>query len=364
MISIAKPVLGHEEIDAVKQVLASGQITQGRLTKELEQRFANLCDSNFAVALNNGTAALHTALYALGIGKGDEVIVPPFTFVATANAVLMQQASLVFADVEDETFNLDPGQVEKHITPRTKAIIAVNLYGHPADYDSLRALADKHDLFIIEDAAQSHGALYHGRPAGSLGDIAAFSFYATKNMMCAEGGIITTTKDDWAEKCRRFRHHGQSEQTRYEYDDLGYNYRMNDIQAAIALEQLKRLHDMNEKRILNARALTRGLGHVDHIQTPVVREGVRHVYHQYTILVEKHRDALLNHLRDNGVGAGVYYPKPLHLHPHFRKLGFSEGDFPVSELLSTKVISLPVHPSVSEKDIEKIISVVKSGVKA
>lgn len=363
MIPIAKPFIGEEEKKAVIEVLESGMIAQGAKVKELEEEFAKLCNVNYAVALTNGTSALHASLYALGIKPGDEVITAPFTFVSSANCALMQGARPVFADVEEKTFNIDPEAVKEKLTPKTRAIIPIDLYGQVYDYKAIKEIAEDNNLFIVEDACQAINAEFEGKKAGNFGDIAAFSLYATKNVVSGEGGIVTTNNEKYAELIRRFRHHGQSEQTRYEYRDMGYNYRMTDILAAIALEQLKKIEDFTAKRIKNAEKLSAGLRDIEGIQVPHVKENARHVFHQYTIKVggfTLSRDKLVEHLKKNGVGAAVFYPKPLHLHPHFAKLGYNQGDFPVSEALSRQVISLPVHPLVSEEDIERIVEVIRN----
>jgi len=356
MIHIAKPLLGVEEQEAVKEVLASGMLAQGKKVGELEHRFAELCGARHAVAVNSGTAAIHSSLAALGINKGDEVITVPFTFVATANPIIMQGAKPVFVDVKEDTFNIDTEKIEEKITDKTKAIVAVDLYGQVYDFDSVNAIADKHNLMIVEDACQAVNAELNGKKAGTFGSMAAFSFYATKNMITGEGGMITTDNAEYAELARRFRHHGQSEQTRYEYHDLGYNYRMMDLQAAIAIEQLKKIGGFTKKRIENAKVLTDGLAGIHGLQVPYVKPNAKHVFHQYTIKVDSdRRDKLVLYLKDKGVGTGIYYPKPLHLHRQFMKYGYKEGDFPVSEGLSKQVVSLPVHPALTEDDLNKII---------
>lgn len=366
MIPIAKPVIGEREKELVNEVLESGILAQGPKVKALEEQFAQLCGTKHAIAVTSGTAAIHAALYAAGVGPGDEVITVPFTFVATANPILMQGADIVFCDIKEDTFNIDPESVRKKVTGKTKAIIAVDLYGQPCDYDALRGIAEEHGLVIIEDACQAVNAYAGDVKAGALGDLGCFSLYATKNMMSGEGGIITTDDDQYAELCRRFRHHGQSEQTRYQYYDLGYNYRMTDLQAAVALGQLEKVDSFTNRRIENAKALNEGLSDVTGLVLPVEKEGHTHVYHQYTIRVTDEfpltRDELLAHLKERGVGAGVYYPKPLHLHPHFSRMGYAEGAFPVAEKASKDVISLPVHPQVTPEDINTIIQVVKEAV--
>jgi perosamine synthetase len=359
MIPIAKPIISTEEKEAVMKVMESGMLAQGKRVQELEVEFAKYSGTKYAIAVNSGTAALHASLYALGIKEGDEVITTPFTFIATANSIIMQNAKPVFVDIEKDTFNIDPKKIIEKITPKTKAILFVDLFGHIANIDEIKKIAKEHNLKLIEDACQAHGAEFKDQKAGTFGDMAAFSFYATKNMMCGEGGIITTDNEEYMELAKRFRHHGQSEQTRYQYYDLGYNYRMLDITAAIALVQLKKVEDFTEKRIHNAKLLNEGLSKITWIQIPKIIAGYKHVYHQYTIKVDETiRDKLIEYLKENEIGCGVFYPKPLHLHPFFIKQGYKEGDFPVSEEISKQVISLPVNPAVSEEDVEKIIKVI------
>ncbi len=358
MIPIAKPAIGEEEKKAVLEVLESGMLAQGEKVKELEKRFAAYCGAKHAVAASSGTAALHMGLYSTGIKEGDEVITTPFTFVSTANSIIMQGARPVFVDINPKTFNIDPEKIEEAVTKKTKAIIPVDLYGQPYDYDAVRRIADKHNLMLIEDACQAVGAELNGNKVGKLGTISAFSLYATKNIVAGEGGIITTDDEKIAEMARRFRHHGQSEKTRYEYHDLGYNYRMTDMQAAIGLEQLKKVDSLNSKRIENAGILTEGLKGIKGIKTPTVGAGTKHVFHQYTIRVDGFklsRDQLVEELKDKGIGCAVFYPKPLHMHPHFARFGYKKGDFPMSEEAAEQVLSLPVHPSVSKDDVKEII---------
>lgn len=359
MIGIAKPVIGEEEKKAVIDVIDSGMLAQGPKVKEFEEKFASFCGTNYAVAVNSGTAALHAALHAAGIKEGDEVITVPFTFVATANPILMEHAKIIFVDVDKETFCIDPEKVKEKITENTKAIIAVDLYGQAADYDGLKKIAEEKGIKIIEDACQAVGAELNGVKAGKLGDIGCFSLYATKNMMSGEGGVITTDNEEYAELCKRFRHHGQSEKTRYEYHDIGYNYRMMDLQAAIALEQLKKVDGFNTKRIENAKILVEGLSKIKGVTLPKVKENAKHVYHQFTIKVEEDfccsRDELIEKLKGKGIGSAIFYPKPLHLHPHFAKMGYNEGDFPVSERLAKQVLSLPVHPSLTKEEVESVV---------
>lgn len=367
MINVSKPIIGKEEINAVVSVMQSGMIVQGPKTKELEDEFSKYCGTKFAVALNSGTAAIHTGLYAFGISAEDEVITSPFTFVASANPILMQNAKVVFADISEEDFNLDPKDVEKKISKNTKAILPVDLYGQIYNYEAMKIIAEKNAIKILEDACQAIGAEQRGIKAGNFGDISAFSLYATKNIMSGEGGMITTNNEEIAEKCKRFRHHGQSEKTRYEYWDLGYNYRTTDICASIGLVQLAKAEQFNETRRANANRLNAGLEGIKGIILPRVKEGNTHVFHQYTIRVTNEfrvsRDELLAYLKEDGINCGIYYPKPLHLHPHFMKLGYKEGDFPVAEKMAKEVISLPVHPSLTEEEIRYIIDTIKGYAK-
>ncbi len=361
MIPLSKPIIGKEEKKLVLEVLNSGMLAQGQKVKEFEKNFAHLCGSKHAVAMNSGTAAIHACLYALGVKNNDEVITTPFTFVASANPILMAGANVIFCDIDEETFNISPEQIKSKITENTKAIIAVDLYGQLADYEAIKDVIAGTDIKIIGDASQSVCAAYGENMAGNMADVSAFSFYATKNMTTGEGGMLTTNDDHYAELARRLRHHGQSEQTRYMYFDLGYNYRMTDIQAAIGLGQLDRIQKLTDKRISNAAYLTKGLSKFEFVKTPIIRPGSKHVFHQYTIRIEAaHRDALIKHLKQKGVGCGVYYPKPLHLHPAFEKMGYKQGDFPVSEKMAKEVISLPVHPLLTQQELDTIIAAVGS----
>lgn len=361
MINIASPEIGKEEVNAVNEVLASGMLAQGPKVAELEENFAQYCGTKYAVAVNSGTAALHAALFAAGVREGDEVITVPFSFIATINPILMQGAKPVLVDIEGETFNIDVGQVEKAITPKTKAIIPVDLYGQPHDYDELRKLADKHGIKIVEDACQAIGADYKDRKAGKLGDFGCFSLYATKNIMCGEGGVVTTNDEKYVQKMKEFRQHGMAQT--YEYVELGYNYRMSDLHAAIAVEQLKKADKFNKAREGNAKKLSEGLKNIKGLVLPKVKQDRSHVYHQYTIRVTPDfaisRDELVKHLRENGVGAGVYYPRPLHSFKHIAEFGYKTGDFPEAERAAAEVVSLPVHPKVTDADIEKIVKHIK-----
>lgn len=362
MITIAQPYIGDEEIDAVVDVLKTGMLAQGPKVEELERAFAEYCGTGYAVAVNSGTAAIHAALYAAGVGEGDEVITTPFSFIASINPILMLGAKPVLVDIDPKTFNIDTNKVEVAVTERTKAIIPVHLYGQPVDWSGIKTIADKHNLIVIEDACQAIGAEYNGKKAGSLGDLACFSLYATKNIMSGEGGMITTDNEDYVKAMKSYRQHGMV--APYEYVELGYNYRMTDLHAAIAVEQLKRVDGFNEKRRANAIRLSGGLSGIQGIEIPETIPESKHVYHQYTIMLDPavDRATFIEQLRDRGVGAGIYYPKPLHAYPHIEKLGYKIGDFPITEDTANRVVSLPVHPAVSEQDVDIIIKAVKEAL--
>ncbi len=349
-IMIAAPEIGNEEKSQVEDVLDSGMIADGPEVRRFEEEFADFCGTDDAVATSNGTTALHTALEALGIGEGDLVLTSPFSFVASANAVRLAGAKPVFADVDPETFNLDPAAVEEIVRERdVDAILAVHLYGLPADLGSLRDIADDYDLMLIEDAAQAHGAEYRGQKVGSFGDAACFSFYPTKNMTTGEGGIITTDRDDVARKAESFANHGRTPEGGYEHVRLGHNYRMTSIAAAIGRVQLEKLPEYVRARRANASLLDRALRGAE-IIAPTEPEGTQHVYHQYTIRAND-RDGLADFLEDRGVGTGVYYPTPIH---ELSAYDHVTCDAPVAERVSDEVLSLPVHPGLSTADVETI----------
>lgn len=361
MISIASPIIDKEEIAAVNEVLESGMLAQGPKTAQLEENWAKYCGTKHALAVNSGTAAIHAALYAAGVREGDEVITTPYSFIATINPILMLGARPVLVDIDPQTFNIDVSKIEAAVTSKTRAIVPVDLYGQPCEWDELRELANKHNLTIVEDACQAIGADYKGVKAGALGDLGCFSLYATKNIMCGEGGIVTTNSDEQAAAIRSFRQHGMV--APYEYADLGYNYRMSDLQAAIAVEQLKKVDTFTARRQHVAEGLNRELSGVKGIKLPSFSPNRSHVYHQYTIVLTDDaavsRQEFTAGLTERGVGAGIYYPKPLHVYPHIAKLGYKTGDFPVAEDLAARVVSLPVHPKVSDDDIKTIAQAVK-----
>ncbi|TAK11134.1 MAG: DegT/DnrJ/EryC1/StrS family aminotransferase [Anaerolineae bacterium] len=355
MIHIAKPLIGDEEKQAVLEVLDSGIIAQGPRVAAFEEAFAAMCGVKYAVATTSGTTALHVALLAHGIGEGDEVITSSFTFIASANSVLFTGAKPVFVDIDPATYNLDPALIEAAITPRTKAIMPVHLFGLPADMDGIVAIAKKHNLILVEDACQSHGATFNGARVGSFGT-GCFSLYPTKNITSGEGGMITTNDEALAESCKVIRQHGM--RRRYYHDELGFNFRMTDIHAAIGLAQLHKLEKFNAARRQNAAFLNE---HLKGVRVPTEPANCQHVYHQYTIAVpDGMRDALLEHLKEKGVGSGVYYPVPVHQQTYYMKeLGYNQS-LPITEQAAQEVLSLPVHPALTPADLETIVDAVNS----
>ena len=352
----AKPIIGEEEREAVDRVLRSGMVAQGPEVAAFEQEFsAHFVPGRPSVAVNSGTAGLHLGLLAAGVGAGDEVIVPSFTFAATGNSVALTGATPVFVDIEPDTFSLDPAAVAAAITPKTKGILPVHLYGHPARMRELEALAAERGVALYEDAAQAHGASLDGRPVGSFGEFAMFSLYPTKNMTSGEGGMVTTATDEIARQVRLLRNQGMERQ--YENEVIGFNARMTDLHAAIGRVQLTKVDAWTKTRQQNAAFLDANL---QGVVVPVVADGAVHVYHQYTIRVPEDRDGFVAALKsEHNVGAGVYYPIPNHRLPSLAH--FAPGlDLPETERAAREVASLPVHPSLSQNDLERIVAAVNT----
>lgn len=350
MIPISKPDISELEKAAVMQVMDSGMVVMGPMTAKFEEAFAELCGVKHAIAVSSGTTALHLALLAHNIGPGDEVITTAFSFAATVNAILFVGARPVFADIDEQTFNIKPGEVESLITPRTKAIMPVHLYGHLCEMDELLDISNRYGIPIIEDACQAVSASYKNRRAGSFGT-AAFSFYATKNLMCGEGGMITTDDDEIADSCRLLRSHGMRK--RYYHEMLGFNYRMTDIEAAIGLTQLNRLPEFNARRSFNAAYLS---AKIESVETPRVKEGHVHAWHQYTVRINhgRIRDEAVRQLNDAGIGTGIFYPVPLHQQAYIRKI-VGNVTLPTTEKMASEVFSLPVHTQLTKDDLEMIV---------
>jgi dTDP-4-amino-4,6-dideoxygalactose transaminase len=352
MIPVANPIIGDDERAAVDRVLRSGMLAQGPEVAAFETDYSAVVDGRQCIAVNSGTSALHMSLLAIGIGPGDEVIVPSFSFAATANSVSLTGATPVFVDIEPTYFSIDPTAIEAAITPRTKAIMPVHLYGHSANMTQITAIAKKHGLLVSEDAAQAHSATWNGVPVGCLGDVASFSFYPTKNMTSGEGGMVTTADASVARTVRLLRNQGMEK--RYENEIVGFNTRMTDIHAAIGRVQLQKLPAWTATRQANAKFLS---DNIRGVITPAVAPEATHSYHQYTIRIEgMSRDKFAEQLTAKGIGNGVYYPIPIHRLPSF---GLTL-DLPATEMVAEQCLSLPVHPLLTQNDLEQIVTAVNA----
>ncbi|TLP75577.1 DegT/DnrJ/EryC1/StrS family aminotransferase [Nesterenkonia sphaerica] len=352
-IPAAKPIIGEGERAAVDAVLASGRLAQGAEVAEFEKEFSDvLLDGRAAVAVNSGTSGLHLGLLAAGVGAGDEVIVPSFTFAATANSVALTGATPVFADIELDHYCMDVDHVQTLITERTKGIMPVHLYGHPANMEAFRNLANSRGINLFEDAAQAHGASIHGRNVGTFGDFGMFSLYPTKNMTSGEGGMVSTGDPAVERNLRLLRNQGMERQ--YENEIVGFNARMTDLHAAIGRVQLTKIKNWTKQRQANAAYLS---ANIEGVKTPEVASGAEHVYHQYTIRIPEDRDGFAAALKsEHEVGSGAYYPIPNHRLPSFQR----PEDLPHTEQAAREVLSLPVHPSLSSADLERIVTAVNT----
>ncbi len=358
MIPIARPQIGEEEKMAVLEVMESGMLAAGRKVREFEEAFASLIGMEYAVATSSGTTALMALMNCLGLRPGDRILVPDFTFVATANSVLSAGAEPVFCDIEADSFNMCPDEARKALQadPAIRGILLVHLYGLPCAMDEFLDLAEEYGVLLLEDAAQAHGALYRGRAVGSFGQASIFSFYPTKNITTGEGGMVLTKDPDLAEKVRLHINHGAPR--RYHHEVLGYNYRMTDIAAAIGLEQLKKLPDFNGKRQENASIYQEELKGIPGLTLPRIDVDCEHVFHQYTIRTRE-RDDLAAYLQAEKIGTGIHYPIPLHQQPLFRERTNENQSFPQSQKASKEVLSLPVHPALSEEELAYVVDMVK-----
>ena len=362
MIPIARPCVGQEEADAAARVITSGMLASGLEVTQFEREFADFTGTSHAVATSNGTTALHMALAALGIRHGDEVIVPSFTFIASATSVSMCGALPVMADIEERTYCIDPESVLACITPKTKAVIGVHLFGQPCDVQALSDICTDHSLFFIEDCAQAHGAQYQGKSVGSHGICGCFSFYPTKNMTCGEGGMVTSDDQELMNRIRRLINHGQKE--KYLHTELGYNFRLTDIAAAIGRVQLRKLPKMNALRQKNGEVFSKMI-YRKGIVTPVVRPGSTHVYHQYAIRVSDDaditRDEFIRCLEQKEIGTAVHYPIPVHKQPVYAST-IHARECPVSEKISREILSIPVHPGLTPAQRDEIIQAVNGDI--
>jgi perosamine synthetase len=369
MIPFAKPMIGHEEIEAVRRVLESGMLAEGKVSRELEQLFAKYIGTKFAAVTNNGTTALSTALEAMNIQPGDEVITSPFTFIASANSIAMVGAIPIFVDVKPDTYNIDPDLIEDAITDKTRAIMPVHIFGMPADMNHIMEIADSHDLLIIEDACQAHGAEVDGKKVGSLGHVASFSFYATKNMITGEGGMITTNNEELYDEILMVKNHGRGKQGGYSHFRIGYNNRMMDIVSAIGIEQVKRLPEAVKQRRKNAQEYDDFFSEFDSIRPQVEDPGLKSSYHLYApcLFSDKiDRDEIVTALRNDGVGSRAVYALPCHKQETYLNIqqwrwakfvdypDYSAINLPVSEEIGARHFDIPVHPSLSDKDKEYI----------
>jgi UDP-2-acetamido-2-deoxy-ribo-hexuluronate aminotransferase len=348
-----------EVFDMMGRIFESSQYVLGPRVMEFEKRIAEYTGTADAIGVASGTDALHLSIEALGIGEGDEVITTPFTFFATVEAILYTGARPVFADIDLETFNIDPDKIEERITSRTKALIPVHLFGHPADMERILDIASRHDLFVIEDAAQAFGASIKGRKVGSFGNTGCFSFYPSKNLgACGDGGMIVLRDRSLSESVRSLRNHGSKGS--YIHDSVGFNSRLDEMQAGILIVKMKRVEEYNKKRRQRAAAYNKLLR--GSVQCPSEREGFAHVYNQYTI-VSPERDLIQRRLRGEGISSVIYYPRPLHLQRALAFFGYREGDFPSSEKVSREVLSLPIYPELEEHVLERIAHTVVSAIR-
>jgi dTDP-4-amino-4,6-dideoxygalactose transaminase len=362
LIPINKPLLDDKEIEAAVGVLKSGVLTSrakaGSKVEAFERGFAQFADAKHAFAVNSGTTALQLSLLASGVGPGTEVIVPSFTFVATAEVVVLVGAIPVFVDINLETYNIDPSEIKKALTDRTRVIMPVDLFGLPADMKPIKEVAERHGLLIVEDAAQAHGAEYYGKPPGSLADLTCWSFYASKNMTTGEGGMITTDNDRFAAKLPYMRTHGEKDE--YVSTMIGGNFRMPELEAAIGIVQLRKLPSFVERRAKNAERLAARLDDTSQLKLPFVPQGYKHSWYLYTTRLERatreQRNKTIKSLRNLGIGAAAYYPVPIHQMPFYRRF---HRVLPNTEKAAEQVLSLPIHPGVTQTEIDYIADSVR-----
>ncbi len=357
MISISSPNIGSEEIKEASEVLLSGNLIQGGKVKEFENIFSKFIGVKYGIATSSGTTALQVALEAIGIKAGDEVITTPFSFIATSNAVLYQKAKPIFADIDPKTFNIKPENIRKGIKKETKAVLVVHLYGHPCEMGEIKDICERHNIILIEDCAQAIGAEYKKKKVGSFGDVSCFSFYPTKNITTGEGGMILTNNKDVEYKSRAIRDHGKRNES---HETLGYNFRLTEFQAAIGLVQMKKIDQFNRKRDENSRILSENIKN-NRITKPYVDPNVKHAWNQYTIRVSS-RDDLSEFLNKSGIGTRIYYKKPIYAEPVYKRFGYKEVICPEAEKASNQVLSLPIHPKLTQNEVLKVAEVVNKFV--
>ena len=346
---------------AIQEVIDRTAFAGGPFVEQFENQFARYCRTDYAIGAGSGTSALWLALVGLGIGHGDEVITVPNTFIATAEAISFCNATPVFVDIDEHTYTMNPDLIEQAITPKTKAIIPVHLFGQTANMDPILEISKRHGLFVIEDACQAHGATYKGKPAGSMGDAGCFSFYPGKNLGAyGEGGAIITNNPDLAARLKIFRDHGQSK--KYHHDIIGWNARLDGIQAAILSTKLRHLDDWNELRRRHARAYTEAFANIAEIITPTVAVYGTHVFHIYAIRIPNRDDIIMNSLNGAGIGFGIHYPVPLHLTKAYHHLGLAENSFPIAEKCANELLSLPMFPELTEEQIDIVVNAIRHEV--
>jgi perosamine synthetase len=365
-IPLARPDITEHEIQAVISVLKTPYLSLGPKLEEFEEKLASCAGVRYAVAVNSGTSALHVIIRALGLTEGDEVITTPFSFVASSNCLLFERVRPVFVDIDHQTLNLDVRQIEQNITKRTKAILAVDVFGHPAEWDELERIARKHNFKLIEDSAEAIGAEYKGRNAGSFGDAALFAFYPNKQMTTGEGGAVLTNDEHIAKLCRSLRNQGRGEGNEWlQHERLGYNYRLSDINCALGIAQLERLADLLKKRERVAQMYHERLQNVESVRIPYAAAHVKVSWFVYVIrLADRYtqadRDRIIERLRDRGIQCGKYF-SPIHLQPFYRKMfGYKLGDFPVTELVAARTVALPFYNALTEEQIDYIVSQLKA----
>lgn len=368
-VPLAKPDITYLERKYVLEVLNTPNLSLGPKLQEFEKKMADYIGTKYAIAVNSGTSALHLIIRAMGIGEKDEVITTPFSFIASANCILFERAKPVFVDIESRTLNIDVNKVEDAITKKTKAILAVDVFGHPAEWDTLRVLAKEYNLRLVEDSAEALGAEYKGRKAGSLGDAGVFGFYPNKQITMGEGGVIITNNEEIARLCRSMRNQGRCEGNEWlEHERLGYNYRISDINCAVGCAQLERIGEILEKREKVARMYNKRLEKVEEIETPYVSPKVRISWFVYVVQLkdgytQMQRDIIVKGLRERGIGCKPYFP-PIHLQPLYKKMfGYKRGDFPVTEQVAGRTIALPFYNNLGEKEIDFVVGNLKEILK-
>jgi len=360
-IPLARPDITEAEIEAVLGVLRMPQLALGPRLKAFEERIAEYAGVNYAVATNSGTSALHLIVRALGIGEEDEVVTTPFSFIASANCILYERAKPVFVDIDPLTFNIDPGRVEAAITPKTKAILAVDVFGHPADWPALEQLAERHNVLLIEDSAEALGSKLDGKRCGSFGRAGIFGFYPNKQITTGEGGMVLTDDEEIAKLCRSLRNQGRGEGDGWlQHERLGYNYRLSDINCALGIAQLARINEILEKREQVAQMYNERLKDIDEVAIPYVSPDVKIGWFVYVIRLSdqytrKDRDQILQKLKQTGIGCGNYF-QPIHLQSFYRKMfGYKEGDFPITEHIASRTIALPFYNNLTEGEVDYVV---------